>query len=146
MSGLLLCLLLGCAGTRSQIDLAELQPWVGTWRGKELRENSSKPMELWTVTLRLKDNRLVGTIHGESGGLDNRKLKNVKVESGTLTFRVSYESRRGLQVDYHHRARLKGDKLLSEFKVMEGGRSFKGKWEARRIHFIGNATGQSSPN
>jgi hypothetical protein len=126
-------LLAGCGGTRSQAMRPELQNWVGIWQGKGIRENRSDPMRDWVLTLNLRNDRLVGFLQDDGDEMGKRNLNKIRLSDGVLTFTLNFESARGLQVTYHHEARLRGDKILSEFEGREGGRSFRGKWEALKI-------------
>ena len=124
---------IGCGGSRQLHTEAELRPWVGKWVGKGIRENRLDPVRVWTMSLQTKNNKLAGTMSDDIGEMKNSKMKNVKLLNGVLSFRVDFESMRGLIVSYEHRAQLKGNKLLSEFKGMEGGRTLVGKWEAKLV-------------
>lgn len=138
---LLTLTLLGCGGTRNQASLSELQNWAGTWQGKGIRENRADPVRDWTLKLTIKNNRLTGFMQDAGGEMEKQNLNKIRLQGGTLTFHLNFESARGLQVTYRHEAVLKGDKILSEFKGREGGRSFQGKWEAIKI-----AEGDSTQN
>lgn len=127
---LLALALMGCAGARNQATLPELQSWVGTWQGKGIRENRADPVRDWTLKLTLKNNRLAGVMRDDGGEMGKQNLNKIRLHDGVLTFNLNFESARGLQVTYRHEAVLKGDKILSEFRGREGGRSFQGKWEA----------------
>lgn len=131
---LALLALFGCGGSRALVDVKLLEPWVGSWRGQGLRDNRADPLQQWTVALALRENRLAGTINDELGEMRNIELRDVHVADDELFFKVNYESSRGLHVTYQHRARMQGDKLLSLFEGKEGGRSFAGKWEAKRVY------------
>lgn len=126
--------LFGCGGSRALVDVKMLEPWVGSWRGQGLRDNRADPLQQWTVLIAMKENRLAGTINDELGEMRNIELRDVHVSEGELFFKVNYESSRGLHVTYSHRARMQGDKLLSLFEGKEGGKSFAGKWEAKRVY------------
>lgn len=127
---LLTLALLGCGGTRNQASLSELQNWAGAWQGKGIRENRADPVRDWTLKLTIKNNRLTGFMQDDGGEMGKQNLNKIRLQDGILTFNLNFESARGLQVTYRHEAVLKGDKILSEFKGREGGRSFQGKWEA----------------
>jgi len=125
--------LMGCGGVRQTATMAELQPWVGTWQGKGIRENRMDPVRDWTLTLEVRNNRLTGHLQDNGGEMGKQNLNKVRLQDGLLTFQLNFESARGLQVTYRHEARLRGDKILSVFHGREGGRSFQGKWEAVKI-------------
>lgn len=130
---LLSVILFGCGGTRNQATIPELQMWVGTWQGKGIRENRADPVRDWTLILTLKKDHLVGVMQDDGGEMGKHNITKVRLRDGRLAFHLNFESARGLQVTYHHDAELRGDKILSEFKGREGGRSFQGKWEAVKI-------------
>ncbi|MEK7727582.1 MAG: hypothetical protein AAB354_04170 [candidate division KSB1 bacterium] len=129
-----LLLLAACGGSQKLVDQKTLEPWVGTWRGQGVRDNRIDPLQQWTLTLALKGNQLAGKMSDELGEMRNVELRDVRVAEGELHFKLSYESSRGLHVLYRHRARMQGDKLLSLFEGNEGGKSFAGKWEAKRVY------------
>jgi len=128
----------GCGGTRQQVNVAVLEKWVGTWSGQGLRENRLDPLQTWTLVLSLKDGRLQGTMDDALGEMHKQKLHDVRVADEVLRFNLGFETSRGLQVVYDHEVRISGDKMLSLFQGQEGGRSFTGKWEAKRLY--GNET------
>lgn len=129
-----LLLLTACGSGQKLVDQKTLEPWVGTWRGQGVRDNRLDPLQQWTLTVALKENRLTGRMSDGLGEMRNLELRDVYVAEGELRFKLSYESSRGLHVLYRHRARMQGDKLLSLFEGNEGGKSFAGKWEAKRVY------------
>jgi hypothetical protein len=98
-----------------------------------LRENRAEPPRQWTLVLSLKNGRLLGVMSDDAGEMRRLRLDDLRVTNSVLQFSVTYETSRGLQVVFRHRARLMEDKLLSVFVGREGGRPFDGKWEAQRI-------------
>lgn len=134
----------GCGGGRQLATPTELQPWVGRWVGTGIRENQNSPARVWTLVLRIDGNRLAGAMSDDQGEMNQTKIMSVKLNNGTLSFKIRHESMRGLVVFHSHRARLKGHKLLSEYEGMEGGRSFRGKWEARLIHEAERSTAEEN--
>ncbi len=126
--------LAACGGSQKLVDQKTLEPWAGAWRGQGVRDNRIDPLQQWTLTLALKENQLAGRMSDELGEMRNLELRDVRVAEGELHFKLSYESSRGLHVLYRHRARMQGDKLLSLFEGNEGGKSFAGKWEAKRVY------------
>ena len=126
--------LFGCGGGRQLATPSELQPWVGKWVGTGIRENQNSPPNVWTLELRIDGDRLAGEMSDEQGEMNHARIMSVKLKNGALSFKVRHESMRGLIIFHSHRAQLKGHKLLSEYEGMEGGRSFRGKWEAKLIH------------
>ena len=132
-----LLFLIGCGASRQRAPLNELEPWVGTWQGQGVRENRLDPLQQWTLTLSLKADRLVGVMRDNSGEMRKQKLENVHLQEGVLSFKLGFETSRGLYVTYQYHARLNGNTLLSVFEGREGGRSFEGKWEARRVYEAG---------
>ncbi len=131
---LALITLTACSSSQKLVDTKTLEPWVGSWRGQGVRDNRIDPLQQWTLQLTLKDNKLAGVMNDALGEMRNIELRDVHVSEGELFFKLSYESSRGLQLLYRHQARMQGDKLLSLFKGMEGGKSFAGKWEAKRLY------------
>lgn len=131
---LVMLALIGCGGTHALVDTKILEPWVGSWRGQGVRDNHIDPLQQWTVQLAIREGRLMGKIEDELGEMRDLELRDVHVSEGELFFKFSYESSRGLHVTYSHRARMQGDKLLSLFEGREGGKSFAGKWEAKRVY------------
>lgn len=131
---LLLILLAACGGARQQAEVHTLEKWVGQWRGQGLRENRPDPMQTWTLELALRDGRLKGTMDDVLGEMRKQKLRDVRVADDVLYFKLGYETSRGLHVVYQHEVRITGDKMLSLFQGQEGGKSFTGKWEAKRVY------------
>jgi hypothetical protein len=129
-----LLLLAACGGSQKLVDQKTLEPWLGTWRGQGVRDNRLDPLQQWTLTLAFKENRLAGRMSDELGEMRNLELRDLRLAEGELHFKISFESTRGLHVLYRHRARMQGDKLLSIFEGNEGGKSFAGKWEAKRVY------------
>lgn len=129
-----LLLLTACGGSQKLADQETLEPWVGAWSGQGVRDNRVDPLQKWTLTLSLKAGKLEGRMSDELDEMRNLELRDVNVLAGELHFKLSYESSRGLHVNYRHRARMQGDKLLSLFEGNEGGKSFAGKWEAKRVY------------
>ena len=129
-----LLLLIACGGSQKLVDQKTLEPWVGMWRGQGVRDNRIDPLQQWTLTVALKGNQLEGRMSDGLGEMRNLELRDLRVAEGELHFKLSYESSRGLHVLYRHRARMQGDKLLSLFEGTEGGKSFAGKWEAKRVY------------
>ncbi len=127
-------LLAACGGSQKLVDQKTLEPWVGTWRGQGVRDNHIDPLQQWTLTLVLTNGKLAGRMSDALGEMRNLELREVNVIAGELHFRLNYESSRGLHLVYRHRARMQGDKLLSLFEGNEGGKSFAGKWEAKRVY------------
>jgi hypothetical protein len=107
---------------------------VGKWRGQGLRENRLDPMQTWTLDLSLKDGRLAGVMDDALGEMRKQKLRDVRLVDDVLHFHLGFETNRGLQVEYQHEVRINGDKMLSLFQGEEGGKSFIGKWEAKRVY------------
>ncbi len=136
---LLLLLVAGCGGTRQQADVPALEKWVGKWSGQGLRENRLDPLQTWTLVLALKNGRLKGTMNDALGEMRQQKLRDLRVVEEVLYFHLGFETSRGLQVVYQHQLRITGDKMLSLFQGQEGGRSFVGKWEAKRVYESGAA-------
>ncbi|MGH7493430.1 MAG: hypothetical protein ACREOO_13705 [bacterium] len=137
---LLLILFTGCGGVRQQIDIASLEKWTGKWRGQGLRENRLDPLQTWTLDLSLKNGRLAGVMDDALGEMRKQKLRDVRLVDQVLYFNLGFETSRGLQVEYQHEVRISGDKMLSLFQGQEGGKSFVGKWEAKRVYESGAAT------
>ncbi len=131
---LLLMLLAGCGGTRQQADLQTLEKWVGKWSGQGMRENRLDPLQTWTLQLVLKNGRLAGVMDDALGEMHKQKLRDVRLAEEVLYFNLGFETSRGLQVEYQHEVRITGDKMLSLFQGQEGGKSFTGKWEAKRVY------------
>ena len=136
---ILLLIVTGCAGTRQQADITSLQKWEGKWRGQGLRENRLDPLQTWTLDLVLKNGRLTGVMDDALGEMRRQKLRDVRMADDVLHFNLGFETSRGLQVEYQHEVRITGDKMLSLFQGQEGGKSFVGKWEAKRVYEAGSA-------
>ena len=131
---LLLILLAGCGGTRQQANMQTLEKWAGKWSGQGLRENRLDPLQTWTLELSLHDGRLAGVMDDALGEMRKQKLRNVRLVEDVLYFKLGFETSRGLHVVYQHEVRITGDKMLSLFHGQEGGKSFTGKWEAKRVY------------
>jgi len=127
----LLMLLAACAGAKLHGEPAELQTWVGTWRGVAIIENTAEPITEWSLRLTEKNRRLSGHISSVDGKFTRVKIKNVALNGYQLSFTFSFETSRGLQATQRHAAMRQGHKLLSLFSGREGGRAFRGKWEAK---------------
>ena len=124
-------LFLGCAATKPQTDDATLQSWVGTWRGVAIVEGSNDPPDEWILFLRKDNARLRGRISSRQGLFSRMKIERISVTANELNFTFSYETSRGLRGVFNNSAIREGHKLLSLFEGSEGGRAFRGKWEAR---------------
>jgi hypothetical protein len=131
---LLLFIITGCGGTRQQADISALEKWVGKWRGQGLRENRLDPLQTWTLDLSLNNGSLAGVMNDALGEMRKIKLRDVRMAEDVLYFNLGFETSRGLQVEYQHEVRISGDKMLSLFQGEEGGKSFVGKWEAKRVY------------
>lgn len=59
------------------------------------------------------------------------KIEKISVTANELGFTFSYETSRGLRAVFNNSAIREGHRLLSLFEGSEGGRAFRGKWEAR---------------
>jgi len=127
----LLILFLGCAGTKPQADDATLQSWVGTWRGVAIVEGSEYPPDEWILFVAKDNVRLRGGISSRQGLFSRIKVEKISVTASELSFTFSYETSRGLRAVFKNSAIREGHKLLSLFQGSEGGRAFRGRWEAR---------------
>lgn len=125
-----LVLLMGCASSRPHGLSADLQAWVGVWRGTALIENALEAPAEWSLQLTEKNGRLRGFISSNETQFGRIRIEDVKVTGSELYFTFGYETRRGLRAVQRHKAVRYGEKLLSVFDGSEGGRPFRGKWEA----------------
>jgi len=137
-------LLTGCAGTRQEAEIPELQPWVGIWQGMALQESRDDQPRQWTLTLSQKKGKLRGAMSDDLGEMRRKKLEDVRLVDDELHFKVSYETTRGLHMHCAHRMKLQDDTILSIFTGSEGGRALAGKWEARRMVLVPAATPQKT--
>jgi hypothetical protein len=128
---LLLILLLGCAGSKPHGEVAELQTWVGVWRGVAIIENTTESPDEWKLRLTQKNGRLYGRISSAQGQFTRVKIENLVLKEDELSFTFDFETHRGLHAAMRHTAVREGHKLLSLFEGREGGRAFRGRWEAR---------------
>jgi hypothetical protein len=128
---ILLILSLGCASSKPQADDATLQSWVGIWRGVAIVEGSNNPPDEWILLLTKDKTRLRGLISSRQGLFSRMKVEKIVVTANELGFTFSYETSRGLRAVFNNSAIREGHKLLSIFQGSEGGRSFRGRWEAR---------------
>lgn len=126
-----LTLFWGCAATRPQADEATLQSWVGVWRGVAIVEGNASAPDEWILQLTKDNLHLNGRISSRQGLFSRVKVEKLVVSADELSFSFSYETSRGLRAVFHHSAIREGHKLLSLFQSSEGGRTFRGKWEAR---------------
>lgn len=126
-----LILLFGCAGTKPPADEASLHSWVGVWRGVAIVEGTKTEPDEWILHLTSDNLRLSGRISSGRGLFSRIKVEKLAVNADELSFSFSYETSRGLRAVFHHSAIREGHKLLSLFQGSEGGRAFRGKWEAR---------------
>ena len=124
---------IGCAGTRSNTENPELQPWAGMWQGLAIQESHHDQPQQWTLILSQKNGKLHGKLSDDIGEMRRKKLEEIKLIDGELHFKVQYETRRGLHMTCQHRIKMQDDTLLSVFSGMEGGRALSGVWEARRM-------------
>ena len=131
---MLLIFFTGCGGTRQQIEFSVLEKWVGQWSGQGLRENRLDPLQTWSLKLFIKNGRLAGTMDDALGEMRKQKLREMRLVEDVLYFKLGFETSRGLHVVYRHEVRITGDKMLSLFQGQEGGKSFTGKWEAKRVY------------
>lgn len=127
----LLTFFIGCAGSKPHGEVAELQTWVGTWRGVAIIENTTEPPSEWSLCLIEKNRRLRGHISSVGAQFTRVKIENVVLNGNELHFTFGFETRRGLRAVLRHVATRQGYKLLSVFQGSEGGRALRGKWEAR---------------
>jgi len=124
-------LFLGCAGTKPQADDTTLQSWIGTWRGVAIVEGSNTPPDEWILFLAKDGARLRGRISSQRGLFSRMKIEKIVVTANELSFTFSYETSRGLRAEFNNSAIREGHRLLSLFQCSEGGRAFRGKWEAK---------------
>lgn len=127
----LLIVLLGCAGTKPQVDDVMLQSWVGVWRGVAIVEGTNDPPDEWILSLTKDHSRLRGRISSKQGLFVRVPIEQLRVSAGELRFKFSYETSRGLRAIFENTAIREGHRLLSVFEGGEGGRAFRGRWEAR---------------
>jgi hypothetical protein len=127
----LLILFLGCAGSKPQVDDATLQSWIGVWRGVAIVGGANNAPDEWLLRLTKDGSRLRGKISSRQRLFTGVKVDKLQVSANELTFSFSYETSRGLRAEFNNSAIREGHKLLSIIQGSEGGRGFRGKWEAR---------------
>jgi hypothetical protein len=128
---LLLFICSACAGSKPHGDAADLQSWVGAWRGVAIIENSQQPVAEWSLWLTAQNGRLSGRISSEDREFTQAVIKDIELKGDEMKFTFSFETSRGLQATQRHVAVRQGHKLLSLFSGREGGHAFRGRWEAR---------------
>ncbi len=128
---LLLFFCTACAGSKPHGNAADLQSWVGAWRGVAIIENSQQPVTEWFLQLTVQNGRFSGRISSADGEFAQAIIKDIELTGYELKFTFSFETNRGLQATQRHVAVRQGHKLLSLFSGREGGHAFRGRWEAR---------------
>ncbi|MFQ5631948.1 MAG: hypothetical protein ACE5I1_24525 [bacterium] len=85
------------------------------------------------IGYRIDDIQINAFLTDSTQNLHRLPIRDLIFEDNTILFKASYETQRGLQRNVVFRGLRTGPYMKIEFSGSEGGRAFRGKWQAR--HF-----------
>ena len=105
--------------------------WAGLWKGKMLIEDSLNPPKEVLLEIEFTSTHIRGFYTDSLETVYRQKVKRLRIEGDQIQFQVAYETKRGLRALIDFAGRRFGQHMMVEFWGSEGGKSFRGKWEAR---------------
>lgn len=121
-----------CGGSREvQNQFAADPSWAGLWKGQALTIGTQEPPGELMLEIRLNNSGAMAYLTDPSQHLRNFPIKEMIFEENTIRFKISHDTRRGLRRIVVFRGIRMGQYLKAEFSGSEGGRAFRGKWQAR---------------
>ena len=123
---------LSCSGVHEIRNTGEIdETWAGLWQGKMLIENSRIPPKPVQLQIEFTSTHIRGFYTDSLEAVYRQKVKRLRIEGNRIQFQIAYETRRGLRALIDFSGRRFGRYMMMEFWGSEGGKSFRGKWEAR---------------
>lgn len=131
VSGLFL-LNIACGGSRPAYNPGELDvSWSGSWKGKALIINTLEPPKEMQLDIEFTSKKVNVFLTDSTQGLNRHPIEDLVFEDSSILFKASYETHRGLRRNIVFRGLRVGAHLRIEFSGSEGGRAFRGKWQAK---------------
>ncbi len=109
--------------------------WAGQWQGLMLIENSLEPPKTVGLEIEFTSTHIRAFYTDESEKVYRKQVRKLKIEGDRIRFQVAYETRRGLRAVLAFSGQRHGRSLMFELWGSEGGRTLRGKWEARQSEF-----------
>lgn len=135
-TGFTLCCFLGviaCSGTKSIQNIAEIDPsWQGRWAGPMLIENSTSPAKKITLELEFTSTHITGYFTDETAGIHRKPVSDLQFNGNQLQFKITYQTKYILRSYMNFTGKRHGLNLVATFTGRQAGRSFSGKWQARK--------------
>ena len=105
--------------------------WAGLWKGKALTLGAQQPPNELILDITFNNSKAIARFTDASQRLQNYPIQDLVLEDDTILFKLSHETERGLRRIVIFRGIRLGPHLKVEFSGSEGGRAFRGKWQAR---------------
>ncbi|MCA9742539.1 MAG: hypothetical protein H6695_13860 [Deferribacteres bacterium] len=126
-----------CGGSRSAHNPDDFDiTWSGTWKGKALIINNLKPPKEMQLDIEFTSKKINAFLTDSSQSLNRLPIDELVFEDNSILFKASYETTRGLRRNIVFRGLRVGPYLKIEFSGSEGGRAFRGKWQARHFPVV----------
>ena len=109
--------------------------WAGKWQGLMLIENSLQPPKSVALEIDFTSTHIRAFYTDETEKVYRKQVNKLKIEGDAIRFQVAYETRRGLRAVLVFSGKRQGRSLMFELWGSEGGRTLRGKWEARQTEF-----------
>ncbi len=124
----------GCAGGGKLANTEKIDPsWAGLWKGKLLLAEANRltrPIEL-DVVFTSTNIRAFWTDSTEN--LKRLPVRQLQLENGDISFKITYESLRGIDAFLACKGQRSGKDLVLNVLWREGGKTFRGGVQARRF-------------
>jgi len=123
---------IACGGSRALHNPGDFDiSWSGSWKGKALVINSLNPPKQMNLDIEFTTSKINAFLTDSTQNLHRMPIRDLIFEDNTILFKASYETQRGLQRNVVFRGLRTGPYLKIEFSGSEGGRAFRGKWQAK---------------
>lgn len=109
------------------------QSWAGIWQGKVLIENERIPPKNVELNIVFTSTHIKAFYTDSSSHIIQYPVENLAFRGDEIEFALSFETQRGLRQRARFTGHRRGNSLMVNFEGSEGGRSFRGKWQARQV-------------
>jgi len=138
----------GCASRSGHVknngDVDE--SWSGIWRGRTLLLNSMAPPRNVDFEIYFTNTSIKGFLTDSTDNLIQFPVQKLSLDRQAISFRMSFDTKRGLRANVYYSGVRKGRHLMLDFVAMEGGRRSSGKFQARQIENKRQAPPEISPD
>lgn len=133
----LVAVLWGCSSSQEIRNTGDIDDsWSGMWYGRLLIENSFMPPRKVELEIEFTSTHIRAFYTDSSEAVYRQKVSRLQLEEDGIKFQVAYDTRRGLRALLEFDGRRTGRYVMAEFWGSEGGRPFRGKWEARQAERV----------